>query len=98
MTLIFQIVLTTSECKYQAQFKSILLKRRDTLLEKIFVYVKNLGKLKVSGELGIATAEYAVTTVAACGFAGVLYKLLSSESIAQLIGDLLRRALSTFLL
>jgi hypothetical protein len=31
---------------------------------------------KISSELGIATAEYAVTTVAACGFAGVLYKLL----------------------
>jgi len=53
---------------------------------------------EVSGELGIATAEYAVTTVAACGFAGVLYKLLGSESIAQLNGELLRRALSSFLL
>ena len=52
---------------------------------------------EISGELGIATAEYAVTTVAACGFAGVLYKLLGSESIAQLIGELLRRALSSFL-
>jgi hypothetical protein len=52
---------------------------------------------KISGELGIATAEYAVTTVAACGFAGVLYKLLGSESIAQLIGEILRKALSKFL-
>lgn len=98
MALISQVDITNSECKYQALFKSTLGKRRDTLLEKIFIYVKNVRKLKVSGELGIATAEYAVTTVAACGFAGVLYKLLSSESIAQLIGDLLRRALSTFLL
>ena len=46
----------------------------------------------------MATAEYAVTTVAACGFAGAMYKLLSSESIARLIGDLLHRALSSFLL
>lgn len=52
---------------------------------------------KISGELGIATAEYAVTTVAACGFAGVLYKLLGSESMAQLIGEILRKALSNFL-
>lgn len=52
---------------------------------------------KISSELGIATAEYAVTTVAACGFAGALYKLLGSESIAQLIGELLRKALSSFL-
>ena len=68
------------------------------MLKKINLFAKKIYWAQQSGELGIATAEYAVTTVAACGFAGVLYKLLSSESIAQLIGDLLRRALSTFLL
>ena len=46
----------------------------------------------------MATAEYAVTTVAACGFAGMFYKLLSSESMPRLIGDLMRRALSSFLI
>ncbi len=60
--------------------------------------IKRLAGLFKSGELGMATAEYAVTTVAACGFAGMMYKLLSSESIAKLIGDLLHRALSGFLL
>ena len=60
--------------------------------------IKSLAILFKSGELGMATAAYAVTTVAACGFAGMLYKLLSSESIAKLIGDLLHRALSSFLL
>jgi hypothetical protein len=60
--------------------------------------IKSLAILFKSGELGMATAEYAVTTVAACGFAGMLYKLLSSESIAKLSGDLLHRALSSFLL
>jgi Protein of unknown function (DUF4244) len=68
------------------------------MLKRITLFAKRMYSAQKSGELGIATAEYAVTTVAACGFAGVLYKLLSSESIAQLIGDLLRRALSTFLL
>ena len=28
---------------------------------------------------GMSTAEYAVGTVSACGFAGVLYKILTSE-------------------
>jgi hypothetical protein len=60
--------------------------------------IKKLARLFNSGEVGMATAEYAVTTVAACGFAGAMYKLLSSESIARLIGDLLHRALSSFLL
>jgi hypothetical protein len=68
------------------------------MLRRIKLFANRIHSVQKSGELGIATAEYAVTTVAACGFAGVLYKLLSSESIAQLIGDLLRRALSTFLL
>ena len=30
-------------------------------------------------EAGMNTAEYAVGTVSACGFAGLLYKLLTSE-------------------
>lgn len=68
------------------------------MLKRMTLVAKKIYTAQKFGELGIATAEYAVTTVAACGFAGVLYKLLSSESIAQLIGDLLRRALSTFLL
>lgn len=68
------------------------------MLSKTIVFIKRINSVRISGELGIATAEYAVTTVAACGFAGVLYKLLASESIAQLIGDLLRRALSSFLM
>ena len=68
------------------------------MFNHILQLIKRLREQNIAGELGIATAEYAVTTVAACGFAGVLYKLLSSESMAQLIGDLLRKALSTFLL
>jgi hypothetical protein len=31
------------------------------------------------GEDGMNTAEYAVGTVTACGFAGLLYKLLTSD-------------------
>lgn len=31
------------------------------------------------GEAGMTTAEYAVGTVSACGFAGLLFKLLTSD-------------------
>ena len=31
------------------------------------------------GEVGMTTAEYAVGTVSACGFAGLLFKLLTSD-------------------
>ncbi len=33
----------------------------------------------VRNQRGMATAEYAVGTVSACGFAGLLYKLLTSD-------------------
>jgi hypothetical protein len=42
---------------------------------------------------GMATAEYAVATVAACGFGGILYKLLSSDAVLDLLMDLIKRAL-----
>ncbi len=45
-------------------------------------------------DLGMTTAEYAVGTVAACGFGGVLYKLVTSDQVARLLGDVVRRALT----
>lgn len=45
-------------------------------------------------DAGMTTAEYAVGTVAACGFAGGLLKLLTSESVLSLIAELIKRALS----
>ncbi len=47
-----------------------------------------------SDDSGISTAEYAVGTVAACGFAGVLWKLLSSEAVTNLLFELIKKALS----
>lgn len=43
---------------------------------------------------GMTTAEYAVGTVAACGFGGVLYKLLTSDSVVKLLKDIIERALT----
>ncbi len=47
----------------------------------------------VTNQNGLATAEYAVATVAACGFGGVLLKILGSATITELLTDLLRKAL-----
>ena len=46
---------------------------------------------------GMTTAEYAVGTVAACGFGGVLLELLTSDSVLSLLGDVIRSAFSAFL-
>jgi hypothetical protein len=42
----------------------------------------------------MATAEYAVGTVAACGFGGILYKLLTSDTVVNLLKDVIERAFS----
>ena len=47
----------------------------------------------LSDERGLATAEYAVATVAACGFGGVLLKILGSATVTELLTDLIRKAL-----
>ena len=44
-------------------------------------------------EAGMTTAEYAVGTVAACGFGGVLYKVITDDSIVSLLGKLFAKAL-----
>lgn len=46
-----------------------------------------------SDERGMTTAEYAVGTVAACGFGGVLYKVITSETVLQTIESLFAKAL-----
>jgi len=41
----------------------------------------------------MSTAEYAVGTVAACGFGGILYKILTSGFVTHLLESVISRAL-----
>ena len=43
-------------------------------------------------EAGMTTAEYAVGTVAACGFGGILYKVITSGAVLDLITAVISRA------
>jgi len=45
-------------------------------------------------EAGMATAEYAVATLAACGFAGLLVAVLSSGEVQEMLLSIVRRALT----
>lgn len=45
------------------------------------------------GDAGMSTAEYAVGTVAACGFGGILYKILTSGFVTHLLESVVSRAL-----
>jgi hypothetical protein len=48
----------------------------------------------VGQDAGMTTAEYAVGTVAACGLGGVLIKLLSSDTVMQILLDVIKKAFS----
>jgi hypothetical protein len=43
-------------------------------------------------EAGMTTAEYAVGTVAACGFSGVLYKVITSPQVLDLVKGVIGKA------
>ena len=45
-------------------------------------------------ESGAATAEYAITIMAAVGFAGLLVVILRSEEVRGILTDLVRNALT----
>ena len=56
--------------------------------------MSRLRMIRARREHGVATAEYAVATVAACGFGGVLIKVLSSTPVVTLLVDAVRKAFS----
>jgi Flp pilus assembly pilin Flp len=45
-------------------------------------------------EDGAATAEYAIATMAAVGFAGLLVVIMRSDEVRGMLTDLIRRALT----
>lgn len=45
-------------------------------------------------DAGMATAEYAVATLAACGFAGLLVAVLRSGEVQEMLLSIVRRALT----
>jgi hypothetical protein len=46
-----------------------------------------------AADAGMNTAEYAVGTLAAVGFAAVLYKVLTSSNIQSMLSAIIARAL-----
>jgi Protein of unknown function (DUF4244) len=54
--------------------------------------LRRVGQLR--HDAGMATAEYAVATVAACAFAAVLYKVVTGGSVLSALGKIIQSALS----
>ena len=51
-----------------------------------------LAAATADAEAGMATAEYAVATVAACGFGGILFKVITSPEVLGLLRDVISAA------
>ncbi len=50
--------------------------------------------LQQASEAGMATAEYAIATLAAAGFAGLLYVILKSDQVRGFLVSIINQALS----
>jgi hypothetical protein len=49
--------------------------------------------LRAREDAGMTTAEYAVGTVAACGFGTVLFKILTGDTVVHLVASIISHAL-----
>jgi hypothetical protein len=58
------------------------------------VRTRRAWRASLTGDDGMSTAEYAVGTVATCGFAGILIQLLSSDWVQELLKNVIGRAFS----
>jgi hypothetical protein len=64
---------------------------RPALLRRTAVRVSTRLHL-AAPDSGMTTAEYAVGTVAACGFGGILYKVITSPEVLGLLRDVIASA------
>ncbi|WP_259406146.1 DUF4244 domain-containing protein [Microbispora sp. H10885] len=48
---------------------------------------------RTRADAGMSTAEYAVGTIAACGFAALLYKIVTSAEVRSMLAALIQKAL-----
>lgn len=69
----------------------------DLALAEDLVVVAAERSRRARDERGMTTAEYAVGTVAAASFAGVLIKVLTDPQVQQLLLNLLQTILKHFL-
>ena len=54
---------------------------------------RRLKRWRAAPDAGMSTAEYAVGTIAACGFAAVLYKIVTSGPVRSALTGVIEKAL-----
>lgn len=55
--------------------------------------VRRVRRCREAAEAGMSTAEYAVGTIAACAFAAVLYKIVTSGPVRSALTAVIEKAL-----
>jgi uncharacterized protein DUF4244 len=56
-------------------------------------WARRMRACRASAQAGMSTAEYAVGTIAACGFAAVLYKIVTSGPVKTALTGVITKAL-----
>jgi Flp pilus assembly pilin Flp len=82
------IARATQPASREAEEEKIMKKRADATAMLLRV------RDRMRDDDGAATAEYAVATMAAVGFAGLLVVILRGDEVRGILTDLVRRALS----
>lgn len=54
---------------------------------------RRMRRCRSAADAGMSTAEYAVGTIAACGFAAVLYKIVTSGPVRTALTGVIEKAL-----
>jgi hypothetical protein len=62
------------------------------MVRRIKGWVRGMAR-RVRSDDGMTTSEYAVGTIAACAFAAVLYKVVTSQPVMSALQSLLKDAL-----
>lgn len=77
------------------ELASAIVRGVSQIVEKVSRQVLRLGReVKTAGEAGMATAEYALVTLAAAAFAGLLLAILRGGQVRDLLMSIVTNALS----
>lgn len=63
---------------------------------KKLIQLAKFVRAHAGNDLGMISAEYAMGTLAACGFAGGLFKVLTGAAAQDVLWTLVKKALSVF--
>jgi hypothetical protein len=63
------------------------------LAARVAARVRSRLRGRLRGDAGMNTAEYAVGTLAAVAFAGLLYKVVTSDTVRAALAGVIQRAL-----